>query len=245
MNSYPKTKENGTGKSKIYFGQFLTNGLVSFFSSKKISLTFRSKTVCPFLRSTDKFFFRKSISILTKLKREREGLGRTTNKKEGNWPVTTWNDEKNEQTRFNAKRYGKIQIFKVTNGKICGLFVRVAPVARASHQSTTTPFWFSRVSLTWVFLPFFSFARPRLTKLVLRGKEGDSSFGEDEKTSLTKRKTIESPHPLPLTSCFSFREVFFVEPIVLPCKVGRKLSVRASVICRRTRSVPGVELKVA
>ena len=46
--------------------------------------TFRSKTVCPFLRSKDIFFFRKAISILRKLKREREGLGQTTNKKEGN-----------------------------------------------------------------------------------------------------------------------------------------------------------------
>ena len=36
-----------------------------------------------------------------------------------------------------------------------------------------------------------------------------------------------------------------MEPIVFPCKVGWNLSVRASVICRRARSVPGVGLKVA
>ena len=44
---------------------------------------------------------------------------------------------------------------------------------------------------------------------------------------------------------FSFREVITVEPVVFPCKVGRNLSVRASVICRGARSVPCVELKVA
>ena len=36
-----------------------------------------------------------------------------------------------------------------------------------------------------------------------------------------------------------------MEPIVFPCKVVCNLSVRASVICRRARSVSGVGLKVA
>ena len=56
--------------------------------------------------------------------------------------------------------------------------------------------------------------------------------------------TSELPCLLSLTSFFSFREVFIVEPIVSTCKVHRNLSVHVSVICRRGRTVPGVELKV-
>ena len=78
-----------------------------------------------------------------------------------------------------------------------------------------------------------------------RGKEGDSSFGEDEPTSSPRERLASRSLHCLWQVFFSFLEVFIVEPIVFPCKIGCNLSVRASVICRRERSVPGVWLKIA
>ena len=78
MNSYPKTKHNGTGKSKIYLCQtvfFLTNSLVSFF--RDVS----EQNCVPLSQIDGQIFLQKSNINSYKIKERKRRVG-TDNQQE-------------------------------------------------------------------------------------------------------------------------------------------------------------------